>query len=331
MTAKEIQLTRILKSRVTAVLLTVAAVLGVIYASNAGCVPPLSGDKGICVLSPNNWVTDTSVSLCLAMLLNIGAAAYMVYLNRRFNLLRTLSLLFAAFYPLMLCSEPIVSCHFYGGCLLVVAMLVATALLYGSYNQPGRLKPVYLAFAVIAGCSMFQYGFVAYLPILMIGCGQMRIFRFKTFVAALLGVLTPLWIAWGFGFISLGDFRMPDFDVAYEALPSRGRVAFLVNVVFTAVSLVSLSVANVLKIFSYNSRTRALNGFMLAVSLATVVMTGVDFTNMTFYLPLLYCCLAFQIGHFVKINSGKRVCYIVILGFMAFFVGMFVWNIIEAV
>lgn len=327
MTVREIRLTRFIKSRVTAVLLAVAAVIAALAASGAGVVTPIPGWKGLGLPSPNLWIADPETSLAVNLLLTLAIAAFTVYLNRRFNLLRTLSLLFAAFYPIMLCALPTAMCRFNGGTLLTVLILLATMLLYECYNAPRRLRSIFLAFFIVAAGALTQYGFVAYLPILLIGCGQMRIFHFKTLLAALIGIATPLWLAWGFGVIDFSDFHGPEFTTVYSTMSASDKAHLAATVGVTGLVLIALSVVNMIRIFSYNARARALNGFLLALSLVTVVMTAVDFTNVPFYYPMLCCCTVFQIGHFNKINADNRACYITMLSLIAVYAGLYTWSL----
>ena len=329
MTVREIKLTRFIKSRVTALILAVAAVIGGVIAFDDGVVMPITGSKGLGLTSPNLWITDPDISLTVNLLLTLAIAAFTVYLNRRFNLLRTLSLLFAAFYPVMLCALPTTMGQFNGGTLLVALILLSTSLLYDCYNAPRQLRRVFLAFFIVAAGALTQYGFVSYLPILLIGCGQMRIFHFKTLLAAIIGILTPLWLAWGFGVIDFSHFRGPEFANVYSAMTASDKAHLAATVGVTGLILITLSVVNMVRIFSYNARTRALNGFLLALSSVTVVMTAVDFTNVPFYYPMLCCCTVFQIGHFNKINQDNRACYITMLSLIAVYAGLYAWSLLN--
>lgn len=329
MTVREIKLTRFIKSRVTAVILAVAAVIGGIAAFNAGVVMPIPGSKGLGLTSPNLWIADPDASLTVNLMLTLAIAAFTVWLNRRFNLLRTLSLLFAAFYPLMLCALPTAMGQFNGGTLLVALVLLATSLLYDCYNAPKQLRRVFLAFFIVAAGALTQYGFVPYLPILLIGCGQMRIFHFKTLLAAVIGIVTPVWIAWGFGIIDFSHFHGPEFTTVYSAMTASDKAHLGATVGVTALTLITLSAVNMVRIFSYNARARALNGFLLALSLVTVVMTAIDFTNVPFYYPMLCCCTVFQIGHFNKINADNRACYITMLSLIAVYAGLYTWSLLN--
>lgn len=326
MTYREKRLTRVLKSRGMTALIAMLAVVGAIAAYIAGAVTAVPGSKGLGLDSPNHWLTGAA-SLNLAVLTYVVVAAMMVMVNRTFNLLRTLSLTFGAFFLLMVGALPMAMCQFYGGTLLVVLMLAAVSVMFTTFNNPSLTRRVFLAFFLLTAGALTQYGFVVYLPILLVGCGQMRIFRTRTFLAAAVGVVTPYWIAWGFGWITPATWHKPDFSSVFAAMSTAETVHFLVTEAVTIALLLTLTAINMIKIYSYNLRTRAMNGLIIVISAATALISGIDFTNMPFYYPLLCCCTAFQLGHFIRIRTERRSGYIMTLSVAVIYMALYIWRI----
>ena len=75
-----------------------------------------------------------------------------------------------------------------------------------------------------------------------------------------------------------------------------------------------------------NSRVRAFNGFLAMLFIFTSVFTLLNFNNFTFYVPLLNCLGAYQVGHFFTYRRHRR-SYIAILLLMACYVGLYVWAV----
>ena len=84
--------------------------------------------------------------------------------------------------------------------------------------------------------------------------------------------------------------------------------------------------ANLIKILSYNARTRALNGFFTILFVFTAIFCVVNFASLTFYLPLLNLAVAYQIGHFFTYRRQRRT-YIPLLLIAAIYFGLYIWSL----
>ncbi len=316
------------QSRALSILMIAVAVIATFIAGSADVINQIPGLKGFGFPSANHWVGSATQSLYLAVALYLVVAGSMVIINRVFNLLHTLSLICGAYFVWMLGGCPMLSGQMSGGLLLVAAMLAAWALLFSSFDDPGQTRRVFLSFFIISFGALTQYGFIAYLPVLLMGCGQMRIFNIRTLLVALTAIVTPLWITWGFGWIDFSQFTKPAFDNIFTTLDRQLLVWYLSVTAATVVLLVALVIVNVIRVYSYNLATRAMNSLMIATSIVTAVMTVVDFTNMPFYYPMLCCCTAFQLGHYAHFHDGRRSCYI-LLGLVLLLYGAFyLWRLI---
>lgn len=320
----EHDIVRFLHSRFGAMLMMVIAVTATIVAYGMGVVEHLPGDTGMWLPSVNDWIPTGAASLTVNLSLNALIAVMLILLNKWFNILRSVSNLFAGMFFIMQMSQPGLAGQFYGGTLLCVLILFSTIVLYCTFNRPFPLQPVYLIFMLLSVGAMTQYAYMFYLPVFLIGCGQMRIFNIKTVLAAGMGMITPVWIMWGLGLVSLEHFEMPHFVNIFTALDSHEALHMLVSVGFTLMLMLVLSTLNMLKVYNYNSKMRAYNGFIAILSVATAILVFVDYTNLAVYVPLLNCCAAFQIGHFFSIQNARR-SYIAILAIIAVYCGLYAW------
>ncbi len=316
---------RFLHSRFGALLMMAVAVAATIVSYCMGNIENIPGDTGLWLPSANDWLPAGAGSLTAGLFLNIGIAALLVLLNKRYNIIRSSSDLFARLFLILQMSLPTLMGQFYGGTLLCVIVLLSVFILYASFSRPFPRQPIFLIFFLLALGSMTQYAYAFYLPVFLLGCAQMRIFDGKTFIAALLGIITPVWSMWGFGFISFSEFEMPHFVNIFTAIDSDEMLQMLVTVGLTLILLIVFSILNLVRVLNYNSKTRAYNGFITILSLVTAILVLIDYTNLDIYVPLLNCCAAFQVGHYFAINSYQR-SYIIILSLIAVYMGLYWWN-----
>ena len=185
---------------------------------------------------------------------------------------------------------------------------MGSAPLLDAYQAPGHTRSIFLAFFIVAcGVALTGVAQCAYLAAMLIGCAQMRVLRIRGFLAAIFGIVTPLWILWGFSIVSVADISLS--DGAPSVLDADSRQQFLLVGAYTAVTLLTafgLGLFNMLKIYSYNARSRAYNGFFVILTLITAVMLLADIRHVYAYLPVLNMCVALQIGQFFNINRQRH-------------------------
>lgn len=320
-------LVRFLHSRFGSLLMMAIAVVATVISFAVGNVTPLPSDTGLWLPSANDWMPAGVGSLMVNLSVNVLIALMLVLLNKWFNILRSGSNLFAGVFLIMQMALPALMGQFYGGTLLCFIVLFAVMILYCTYNQPYPRQPIFLIFMLFTIGAMTQYAYVFYIPVFLLGCAQMRIFSVKTLLAVMMGIITPVWIMVGFGLVSLTNVEMPHFVNVFTALDSERALHMLISVGFTLVLLVVLCALNLMKVYNYNSKMRAYNGFLVILSVATAILVLVDFTNLTIYLPLLNCCCAFQVGHFFSVKQSRR-SYLAILGIIAVYLGLYVCSFV---
>lgn len=259
---------------------------------------------------------DPQLALVAASGLNLLAALLLLYINKRYNILRSTSALFAGMFLVMQAAMPALSVALGGGVIMAVVVLLATAALFATFQQPWRTRQTFLAFCTVSAGALLDIACAAYIVALLMGCAQMRATSPRMLLAALLGVATPWWIAWGFGLLDLSGLRLPQWAVAAAPAAAAADHAAMLHVWLYAAATFLLGTGtglfNLLKIYSYNARTRAYNGFVAVIAATTALLMVCDFRRMEVYLPLLNLCTAIQLGHFFVINRRKR-SYIAIL------------------
>ena len=199
--------------------------------------------------------------------------------------------------------------------------------MFSLYGDPAPQRRVFLIFFLFSLAAFTQVGYLFYLPVLLLATIQMRVFSLKTVVAALLGVVTPPWLLFGFGIVGLSDLHWPDisFDFIY-GIDFNEFAQLFSTVGFTMAVGILFLVANLMKILSYNARTRAFNGYLTMLLIYTMAAMLLNFNNFTFYIPLLNCLVAYQVGHFFTYRR-HRWSYLAILFLICCYAGFYVWAV----
>lgn len=323
----ERDLTAFLHTRACAlVMLAVACVLAVV-AYVKGDVVPLGGPLGIGLTPAREWTGTPLSSLITSVACTVTTGVLMIYVNRAFNIFRSLTSLVAGLFFIMQTALPSVMDRFYGGDLMGVLMMISVVLLFGSWSDSRSQRRIYLIFFLLSLAGFTDLSYLLYLPVFLLGCVQMRVFDLRTFLAAGMGVLTPPWILFGFGLVDPTQLHWPELVVAWSMFKSPEVVRAMVVTGVTLFVGVGFTVANLLKILSYNSRVRAYNGFLTLLFFTTGVFAIINFNNFAFYIPLLNCLTAYQIAHFFTYRRNRR-SYIPILVLVGSYIGFYVWGVV---
>lgn len=308
----------------TVIMFVVAIVMGIAaygHSTDAWIGQPL----GIGITPPRQLIGNPVWSAIVSMLSMAAMGVLIIYINRVYNVLRSLTSLVAGLFFIMMAAQPTVLDRFYGGDLAGVLILLCISLLFACYGDPMCQRRIYLICFLITSAAFTDLSFAVFLPIFLIGAIQMRVFSLRTLLAGALGILTPPWILFGLGIVSPADLHLPSLNVPWSALSEPATLHAFVFSLVTITLGVGFTVANLLKILSYNSRVRAYNGFLTISLIATGVCTLINFNNFAFYIPLLCCLTAYQMGHFFTYRRHRR-SYIPILLIIALYFALYLWT-----
>lgn len=329
MKAREVEVTRFVQSHRMAAILAVTALCMMLWSHADGDVTILTADRGLSLPSPDKWFAPAGSATFTVNLLTIFACGIlMAWLNASFNVLRSFSVTYVGIFLLMTATTPIESVMFQGASLLALGVLTAMSLLLSVYSAPALSRRVFMAFAILSAGALVQYSFVPFIAVMLAGLAQMRVMSAKSVTAALLGILTPWWLTLAFSpAVEWPCIHAPQFDNIFPGWPLERTARLWVTLAVTLGLGLVLGIMNLVKIITYNAKTRAVNGLLTLVSITAGLMSLVDFTNMPVYIILVNTCTAFQIGHFFAINTARR-AYIPVLVIIAAYTGLFIWTAI---
>lgn len=314
MTRKETRFTNFLRSR------GFGAILVGLSAWLIWNTPAMPVDSPVLSMIP------APLSCALSLVVIVGIAAIMVAINRQFTLLKTLSIFFAAYFVYITAATPGIASRLSVSAILAAVVLSCMWILYSLYNRRYSDRRIFLIFCLLSGGTLLDWKFSFFIPLFIVGLAQMRILRFKKIIAAIIGLVTPPWIAFGSGLMEIP--QIPDIYYTPPSLlfEEETDMPFLCIVAFTMLTGVVFGAVGLFRMLGFNSRARAFNGFLAMLGIYTGVLAIINFTRLEDYLMLLNACVAFQTGHFFRVMTTRR-GYIAILLLLAAYAGLYLWSV----
>lgn len=307
------------------IMIAVAAVYVALLGRLTGFIPP-QGDQGICLPSPGAWALPAWVGICMNAGMNIIIMIMMMVVNKTFNVLRAMTWLHVGLFAIMQGAVPREVVNLNSGTLLALTVICCIYLMFSCYADPERVRRVFLAFLLLSLGATTEYCFVAFIPVFWLMTVQMRIFNGRTFLASILGLLTPWIILLGLGIVTFADIHAPAITSVFEVLNIRSALYLLIIAALTTFLLITSSALNVLKTIAYNARARAYNGALTIVAAVTILAMIINYNNLLAYLPLLNMCAAYQLTHYFVNHRFDRQ-YAAILAVCAVYVVLYLWRI----
>ena len=249
---------------------------------------------------PNSFQKAVNL-LCLG-----GIASLLILLNKQYNFVRAVTWIFSSVFLLLSAVSVWIQPGLDVGLLMCMTLVATMFVIFAEYQQKGQAqRSIFLAMTVASTFCLFNYRAVFLIPVIFLGFVQVKAMSAKGLVAAVLGLLTPPWIAVGLMLAHpVKSFNVPDVasiwsgaDLAHLQLPIIiAALTALVTIIFTTINLMT--------VLNYRLQTRMYNAFIVITAVLTVLAMCFDFTHILSYLPILNVCLAIQMAH--RATIGKR-------------------------
>lgn len=174
--------------------------------------------------------------------------------------------------------------------------------------------------------SMIQYAFLPMIVAYIAAAIVMKVFRFKEFLAMLMGLIAPYWVGVGLGLIPLEWFSMPQITNLFDGYAGTSDMLLLIISVGIAVFCgVILGINNTIKLYAGNSQVNAMNLTISFVGVVCGICVVIDFSNMMAYLATLYFVIAVQVANVCALWNVKRERVLVAIPtiiYIGFFIAM---------
>ncbi len=331
MSYQEERINDFLNSRALAVLLGVVYVLASLVMQATGRFKSIDTGNGVFFsLDATSVVSNPLLSYGINAAVVLVIAFLTVVLNRVYNFVRSVTHLFSSMFLLLMLSNPFVCTQLGAGTVLVLVTVASMFVMFSTYQRKSTSqRSVFLIFALLSFCCMFQYAFLVLLVTFAVGLFMMQGIDFRGIIAMLLGIVTPFWIGIGLGLIDPLTATLPHIETIWGSLHGNQVQLVIATTSVVAVLAVLLMIANLFTILNYRRQTRVYNSFFLVLTVVTIAMMCIDYRNMMIYVPLLNWCLAIQIAQSFTINSSFTKRYIPVLLLIAAVIAAYVAHLIS--
>lgn len=314
------RLTHMMHSRGAAQLLAlpliVMLVCGAVYTP-----APLRGALTAGALLGGGWgiVTGVLITCAIALLLQLA--------NKQYNILRYDSAMAPLMVLVVSLASPALACSLSPGNIVALLMVAGSAVLFTAYEFPMRRRRVFLLFFMQATAAIYIQQLLWYLPVLLVGCMQMRIFSLRTLLAALLGAVTPLWIAGALAWVTPVElYTMFDIPGLQLGEPDMATFTVIGSAALTALLAIVMLCANTVKLLAFNARTRALNGYFTLLLLTTIAIAAADIVHVALMMPLLTAMAGYQTALFFATRRGDM-SWMGAVAVLLLYCAVWCWNV----
>ncbi len=283
-------------------------------------------NMGSCFPSPNLWPIDPLLSRIANFLLIVLAGIMLHIFNKTYNLINDNDTVLPAAFIIFCSSNPWVGSMLSSSIMLVWANIISLFILFRCYRKESAPREIFLVGTIFSIGSMFQYAFLAFIPIYILICWTLKCINFKGIIALLMGTVAPYWIGIGLGLIPLDSFTMPAFTYMLDVLGNKQTLLVgLLNCGVTILITFLLTLYNAVKLYAGNTRRRLFNNALILLGVASAIFMVCDFDNIPVYLPTLYMVAAAQIANLFALHNlhhPRAVIWVLLLLFTASFIFM---------
>lgn len=300
---------------------------GVYFTGRAEFTAPADLQGGLLLPGAGEWIPPTLLNRLANSLLILLGGILLLRINNRFSLIQKHTLLPFIFFLLFELATPALSLLGNGNITAVVVLLLLI-LFFQSY-QLEKAQPAFLIFGTLALCTLFCTRFAYFVPLFLIGFFQIRYLSVKSLLGALIGFVTPFWIAVGIDLIPFAQLEMllPRFSFALPQTLPYGNPQFWI-VVLTALLGLFSGTTMLYTTFNEKRQIRAYNGFINLLSIYAALLLLLDYRNYSYYLPLLNAAVAMQAGFFFTNNGSRKPVVILFYLILILYIALFIWNLL---
>ena len=245
-------------------------------------------------------------------LISLGIVAAICYLmieaNTSFTLIRTRTTLPVCMYAFL--ASSLFFLHSFGvGNWAPLAFLLAVTQLFYSFESSTASIPIFHSFFFLS-LGSFAFPQMAYFcPLFLLGMIPFRSMGAKTFVAALLGLLTPYWFLFGyaFWFNQMSLFYAPLVEMIHFHPIEYGHL--MLNEILSwgiiALLLMIGSVHYWQTAYMDKTRTRIYHSFLTFVGLFALLFSVLQPMFLHEWMQMQLICASFLMGHLFTLTRNR--------------------------
>ena len=265
------------------------------------------GLSGICFPVPSEWPLPRLEGIAINWILYVATALSLLFVNRRFNFVQgTAHVLPMAF--LMLCSSsPWLMGGISAATLIAIVNVVSLLLLFDATGSRNAAAPMFLVASFLSFGAMVQYAFLLLIPLYLVVCATLKILRWRSLAAFVMGIIAPFWIMIGLGIVSPWQLRWPELTNFFTVLDGTFDALLLpLAPALMALLFIILAADNNVRLHAANSRNRTFNRAIIALGIGSILLMFADYSNLPAYISTLALAAAVQTGITFAAQTLKR-------------------------
>ena len=202
---------------------------------------------------------------------------------------------------------------------------ILVGILYTCYQESHATEKGFIIALTLSSLSLVDAHILYFLPILVIGIIQMQVATLRTFAAMLVGLLTPYWLVWGLGIVTLSQL---DFTALATPLQMPNMTLSLLPIGVVMLIGFVMGIGNLYNAFNEKIYTRATNGFINLLSTYTAILLIIDNTNCVQYLPILGGCVSLQACYFfsTRTKRASTIALLILVALLVAWIGWMYWG-----
>lgn len=264
----------------------------------------LAGNMGICLSSPNQWPLSPLWGWIMNTAFLVVTGIVLFFMNKEYQLVHGSDTVIIGMFLIMAASNPWVSGMLSTSAIMALANLICLSVLFGCYRKKSSAQELFLIATILSLGSMIQYAFIFMMPAYIIGALFLKCFNFKGFLAFLMGIAAPYWVAIGLGIVPLDWFTMPTFTNLFDGFENRSSLLVgVLNLAFTVLIGMVLALNNLVKLYAGNTQRRLYNDVVMVLGLVCSICMVIDFNNLVAYAATVYMVSAVQVANLFAMRN----------------------------
>lgn len=263
-----------------------------------------------------------------------GLTSYlMMLLNNQNALIRIFSRMVSCAFLALSCAASFLFTDIRGG-LMEMFVVAAYLILFQSYQNRETVGIAYYGFLMLGLASLACPHIIFFLPIIwLLMATNLLSLSWRTWLASLLGLLTPYWficawLVWQADFTPLIDHLSPLADFQFPIRHASLDTSVLLTCALMAVCMLTGIIHFVRKSSADSIRIRLLYGFFIWMDLYAFALLAFQPQHYDMLLRIIIINTAPLIAHFLTLTSTKitNVAFFVLTGIVLFVTAYNIWN-----
>lgn len=264
----------------------------------------LEGMLGICIPSPNLWMLPQYLSWIINLLMIIILGLSLHLFNKTYNFISSSDTILPSTFIFLCGANPWIDGLLTSSVIVMLANLLCLNMLFRCYRSQKGMVNLFTVGVILSFGSMFDFAFVFLSAAYILIAATLKCLNFRSFIAYLMGLVTPYWIGLGLGLIPLDGLSYPTITNLFDDFASKESLLIgMLNGAVTMLFLLILVLSNAVKLYAGNTRRRLMNNAIVILGLAVSICLVCDADNATTYFATLYFVLATQLANLFVLHN----------------------------